>query len=448
MNFILTTFITLISIIGALLSISIVIIVHELGHFYAAKLCGLQAKNVVIGFGQLLYQYTDKQLTSWEIRLIPLGGYVNLTGQDTEKIAQYIKLSYLQKTFILFAGIITNLLVACLLLNLTNLYGFERKMTIIGKVYTNSPASKMQLKSNDLITKINHVPVNNLEDTILELVHAHQTQETFTVDVIRDDKKITLQSNTKWKLLSDDKSVLRNFGIRDKKEYSSTTIHHLIDFSDAEKSGLRQYDRILYINDVAVLDAHDIYDQLQDNKNAPVNITFLRHNNEQTITLNTTNDDIIRGIRFKEQKKDPSLYFYYQKNIYASFTSSLKLIYNYLFMQSIILYHIIIGELSILQFSGPIKIITLSYQISSAMLITLWLRWIAAINIALAFINALPIPLLDGGQWCMLTLGYIIGERLTNVLHEALAYLSIFFIGFFVSYITYYEILEIILSIN
>ena len=113
-------------IIGILLSISAIIIVHELGHYWAARLNKLYAVSVSIGLAKY-YLATPIAIRQNGNRAWPLGGYVDLAGNISDKHEQYQKLSYLQKTCILMAGICSNLLLALVLLTSTTYVGFERQ---------------------------------------------------------------------------------------------------------------------------------------------------------------------------------------------------------------------------------------------------------------------------------------------------------------------------------
>ena len=153
-----------------------------------------------------------------------------------------------------------------------------------------------------------------------------------------------------------------------------------------------------------------------------------------------------RGIQFPQAKKDTSKYFLYQKPFLSALTSSVVLIIQHILLQCIVVGKLITGQLSINVLSGPVEILTFSYAISSQQLIALWLRWIAAINISLAFINILPIPILDGGQWLLLTIQTLLGRQLPHYLLEALTLSSVFFIGFIFSYVTYHEIINLFIN--
>jgi regulator of sigma E protease len=156
------------SILLFLLSFSILIFIHELGHFLVARYFGVKVEVFSIGFGTKIYK---KQIgdTLWSVGIIPLGGYVKMKGQsDTDlKVDKNINLnnniqdSYTQKTplqriAILLAGPLANFILAGVLYFFAGLIGVNTLMPIVGEISKNSPASKTELLRGDEIVSINN----------------------------------------------------------------------------------------------------------------------------------------------------------------------------------------------------------------------------------------------------------------------------------------------------
>ena len=129
----LTILFFLLGLIGTLLIISLIIVVHELGHYYAARLCGLVSHSVNIGFGRVLFRAKDVHKTLWQLHLWPLGGYVDLCGESKAKINKFLKLSYPKKVFIMLGGMIVNVLCAVLLFWCCNFVSWWRIAVVMAK---------------------------------------------------------------------------------------------------------------------------------------------------------------------------------------------------------------------------------------------------------------------------------------------------------------------------
>lgn len=154
----------------SLLVLSALIFFHELGHYYAARLMGVNVQVFSIGFGKKIASFY-KWGTEWRIALIPLGGYVKMKGQDdadpTKK--SYDEDSYnvktpMQKIFILLAGPLANFILAFVLYFVIALGGPSILSPVVGKVVDDSPAFVAGLESNDIIRSINGSPITTWKE--------------------------------------------------------------------------------------------------------------------------------------------------------------------------------------------------------------------------------------------------------------------------------------------
>jgi len=152
-----------VSIIFALLSLSIIIVVHELGHFIAARSAGIPVHEFSIGMGKSLFskKFGD---TEFSLRLLPLGGYVRVAGMDSvNDNSSDIEISFLNKLKILFAGSFYNFLFAWVVfLMITFFMGVPSVSTnIIDYVYQGSPAQQSGVLKGDQVLSINDYSVSN-----------------------------------------------------------------------------------------------------------------------------------------------------------------------------------------------------------------------------------------------------------------------------------------------
>jgi len=156
--------------ISFLIVLSILVFIHELGHFTVARLLGVKVYVFSIGFGKKLISKQWKG-TQWSFSLIPLGGYVKMKGQEDLNPAlsnndsdSYNVKTPFQRILILLAGPFANFLLAFVLYIAIGLLGNNHLSPTIGKVVENSPAFKSGLKANDTILKINDSEVKTWSD--------------------------------------------------------------------------------------------------------------------------------------------------------------------------------------------------------------------------------------------------------------------------------------------
>ncbi|ABB13927.1 RIP metalloprotease RseP [Carboxydothermus hydrogenoformans] len=147
--------------------------IHELGHFLAAKKVGIVVKEFSIGFGPLLAK-TRKKETQYSLRLIPLGGFVKMKGMDLEEGEEeeddrgsFTKATVWQRALVLFAGSGMNLLLAVVLLALVfSAFGIPKAVPVIDKVQPNMPAAAAGFKPGDKIIAVNETKIASWEQLV------------------------------------------------------------------------------------------------------------------------------------------------------------------------------------------------------------------------------------------------------------------------------------------
>ena len=183
-----------------LFAFSLLVFIHELGHFLVARYFGVKVEVFSIGFGAKIYK---KQIgdTLWSIGIIPLGGYVKMKGQsDTathistnKDIDSYVCKTPLQRIAILLAGPLANFVLAVFLYFIASLLGINVLSPVIGKVKKDSPAFNAKLQKGDEIVKINdksiviwqdiskHIQKSDINQNIKFLIKRNNTLKTIFI---------------------------------------------------------------------------------------------------------------------------------------------------------------------------------------------------------------------------------------------------------------------------
>ena len=171
----------------ALIVLSLLIFFHELGHFLAARVMGVYVKVFSIGFGKKIASFQWKE-TEWRLAVIPLGGYVQMKGQDdldpskvsTDSDSYNVKKPW-QRIFILLAGPFANFLLAFFLFWAIALSGPQVLTPVIGEVVNDSPAQEVGLKVNDIVLQINGEHVQTW-DAMAKAISDSQGSLNFVVE--------------------------------------------------------------------------------------------------------------------------------------------------------------------------------------------------------------------------------------------------------------------------
>jgi regulator of sigma E protease len=189
-----------------LVLITLVVFIHEYGHYYFAKKFGVGVTDFSIGFGKELFGFNDKSGTRWKFCLIPLGGYVKFFGdrnvfsqaEQQELLNQYsledqkklfvVKPIY-QRSLVVAAGPFANFLLAIVIFTFIYIFaGKDFTPAKIDEVQENSPASSVGLQKNDVIYSINNNKVKSIMD-ISAYINTSTTEE-ITLSVLRNDNEI------------------------------------------------------------------------------------------------------------------------------------------------------------------------------------------------------------------------------------------------------------------
>ncbi len=186
-------------IIPFLVILTILVFVHELGHYTVARMNKVKVEVFSIGFGKELFGFNDKNGTRWKFSLIPLGGYVKMhgdadesssklkEGNEIDKNQSFHHKTVGQRSAILFAGPAANYLFSFLLLLVINsFYGSPSVLPVISEIIENQPASKSGLKEGDLILKLNQKEILSFSDLSNE-IRKHENEEV-VLSISRDNK--------------------------------------------------------------------------------------------------------------------------------------------------------------------------------------------------------------------------------------------------------------------
>jgi len=184
----------MITIIIALLVFSLLIFIHELGHFLVARACGVAIQEFAIGMGPKLISWKSKKYdTQYAVRLLPIGGFVSMVGEDEESDDEnaFNRKNVWQKMAIIVAGPAMNILLGILLMFIM-VAGFGSLIsTTVGAFTDTATSDDYGLCLEDTILKVNDVTVHTGNGLVYEIMH--QGNEVVDLTVLRDGKKLVLE---------------------------------------------------------------------------------------------------------------------------------------------------------------------------------------------------------------------------------------------------------------
>ena len=423
----------LISLLSIIVLLGVIIGIHELGHFLAARKFNVHVIRFKIGFGKTLVSRFDKQGTEFSIGLLPLGGYVQMLGEDNpiqgkdsdqdhySKEISYPQASLGARAIITAAGPIANFVLAVTAYFLIFMIGVKDIVPIVGAVNDDSLAMEAGIEVGDRIVSIDNKEVVSLKD--LNTLLALRIGETGSILVNykkpNSDLKYSESVNIKDWLSSElDQSIISSFGIL---PFIPPIVSSVQEGSPADKSGIESGDQIIRVGDNVIRTWYELVEEISSIPDKETLLTIKRNGTSFSVpaSIGSVQDELgmkigrigIARISSNEEMPDEFLVII-KKGPIESFVLGIKetYIFTVLILDSI--GKMITGSISAENIGGPIQIAVLSGSAAKAGLVS-FISMIALLSINLGLVNLLPVPILDGGQLVLIAAEKIKGSPLS-----------------------------------
>ena len=414
---------------------TIIVFIHEFGHYYVARLNKVKVDIFSIGFGPTLFKYKDKNNTIWQVCAVPLGGYVKFAGEmypdnaSSNKKHKYKELfmnkSSLQKASVVIAGPLANFILGIFLFVVIFIF-FGKNFTspIIGYVQDNSPAYEAGLLKNDKILFMNGNKINSFEDvySILD----DYLFEKIEFNIQRDNKNLIVN-------IFPDRKIIKTF-IGSKREINfigfeplfKPLVSKVVKDSPAYNAGMKPNDKIAQIDGKKTDSIKDVISIIQ--VNADKNLDFLINRNNSFINLQIKPNLILNekgekkgviGIQFSGERKKIDFFSALKESSYNFFIIIKKTLIAFV--------EIIFGKRDHCEVGGPILIAKVSNDMANQDLVA-FISLIALISINLGLINLFPLPLLDGGHFFTYLYEFANKKQVTKVFYKYFQSIGVFII--------------------
>jgi regulator of sigma E protease len=403
-----------ITIVSFLVTVGVLVVIHEFGHYLAARLMDVKILRFCVGFGKPLWsRRAGRDGTEWMIAAVPLGGYVKMLDEREGEVAPgesaraFNRKQPWRRIFIVLAGPAANFLLAIFIYWMLFIAGMPGMKPVIGEPPQSTPAAIAGLANGDIVRAIGEEPVQTWNDVRWLLLKESVKREATAIEVEnerggRSTRRVDLSGITKDDL---DRDFLAKLGLRPFRPQSAAILGRVMPGSAAEKAGLQAGDRVFAISGKPVATWFDFTAQVSANPGKPLTLAVERQG--QRIELQATPDLVNDGdARIGRLGVEVPAEL---RRAYERLTTKVRYgpieavgkaaakVWDLSIFSLKMLGRMIVGDVSWKNLSGPITIADYAGQSAQLGWMT-YLGFLALVSVSLGVLNLLPIPLLDGGH--------------------------------------------------
>lgn len=395
--------------------LGVLIIVHELGHYWVARLCGVKVLRFSIGMGKVVYSRRfGPDQTEWAISVLPLGGYVKMLDAregDMQQVSaadlkrEFTRQSVWRRIAIVAAGPLANFLLAILLFAALYSYGIPEPAPKLRAPAEQSVAYQAGLRGGELVTSVNGEPIQIWNDMRWQMVQSvvngkpvmleveRPAADSYTAKIIRT-VTIPVDSISTEELETD---FLAKLGIDLARPRA--VLGQVVPDGAAMRAGLKSGDLVTAVNGKPVPDGLAFVELVRASPGKVLKVDLLR--GDQALHIAVTPDEVSKdGQVFGRIKVEvpmmPDMVVASQSP-FAALLKATEKTWDTSVMTIKMVGKMIVGEVSWKNVTGPITIADYAGQTARIGLIS-YLSFIAFVSISLGVMNLLPIPVLDGGH--------------------------------------------------
>ena len=429
-----------------LVLIGIMIVIHELGHYWAARYFDVRIDAFAIGFGPRLFGIRRGE-TDWKVCAIPFGGYVKMAGSEHEEKNDdprgFMNKPRWQRMIIAIAGPLMNILLALVLM--AGLFSMQFPKPLysdqpakIGSIAANSAAAKAGVLAGDTIVRVEDQANPTWSDVGLALLHHINSPVGIVVN--RNGETLPLQMMAK----SNDNTGIESLGWYPDTDVVAGRVEPDL---DAARQGLKAGDHIVSINGDLIRAEYALVDKVRKSNGQPLTLVYRRAGKDTSVIVHPVP---------KKIPESPKPVFMIgvaampaTRNVQLSPIEAIKESANVNYKNAGLIYSVIRSifeaRLSPKTIEGPVRMAQMSRQAAKEGFDS-YINLMSGVSLNLAIFNLLPIPILDGGVILMLLIEILARRDLSLRLKEMVFTVSFVFLISLVAFVLYNDIQKVLKS--
>jgi regulator of sigma E protease len=413
------------SLLAFLVAISVLVAVHEYGHYIVGRWAGMKVLRFSIGFGKPIWTWVrGADRTEYCVSAVPLGGYVRfLDGREGPIEPEDEGRAFNQRPIpariaVLFAGPLFNFLFAIVAYWALFLSGIPTLQPAVGQVEAGSLADRAGLEFGDKIVAVGDVETLDWESTLVNIFDrmVAEGQVPLTLETAEgNERRALIIVGDAARNLTEPDMLFDGLGFEPWQP--PAIIGALVEGGAAEASGLRAGDRITMIDGETIRSYNDLVRVVSPRPDDDVTVNFVRDGQQRSVDLVLGRQEVdgqTRGLLGVQASSDIGSYYYLrQYGPLQSVTRSIERTWTTTMFTLRMLGRMVTGDVSVKNLSGPINIAQFAGD-SAQRGANEFLAFLALISISLGVLNLLPIPVLDGGQIVYQSIEFVKGSPLSE----------------------------------
>lgn len=395
------------------LVLAVLIAVHELGHYLAARFCGVKVLRFSLGFGKVLWQKRcGADRTEWAVSIFPLGGYVKMLDEREGDVpADELHRTFNRQTvgrrsLIVVAGPLANFVLAILLYWVTFMTGSQELLPVLGMPAAGTPAAMAGINNGDQVRALDGQPVATWNDLRWALLQKAVEQESVELEVINEQQEISVRrlalsaaSDKGW-----EGGALERLGINFYRPKLPPVIGKVLGGGIAERAGLLSGDRILAVDGQPISTWYELVVKIRDSDGRLLHFEVQRPSGQLMLDVQP---ELVSehgrsvgkiGIGVAETgEAHREVRAFVRYDFFTAGSKALVETWDKSVFSLVMMGKMLTGEVSWKNLSGPVTIADYAGQ-SAKLGFDYYIKFMALVSISLGVLNLLPVPVLDGGH--------------------------------------------------
>jgi regulator of sigma E protease len=386
-----------------IVTLGVLVTVHELGHFLVARWSGAKVVRFSIGFGPSLFSRFDRRGTEFVVAAIPIGGYVKILDEREGEVAPhevaktFNRLSPTWRIAFALGGPVANFLLAIAIYWALFVAGSTDVVPIIDEPSPETPAFAAGLRGGDEIVSVDGAPTQSWAEISMALASRLGDSGSISIEsrepgADRTDQHRMVIAN--WQRGADEPELFRSLGM---VPTLTPILGTILDDGPAKAAGLQTWDRVLSVDGKPIEQWGDWVDVLRASPGKSLTIEFERDGMRDTVLLTPSERTGADGNPYGYVGVAP-LMREVKYGVFAAIPMSLHETASKTMMTLDLMKKMVTGLVSTRNLSGPITIAKVAGDSARSGGWESFLRVLALLSISLGVLNLLPIPILDGGH--------------------------------------------------